>query len=85
MFKKNSSILIFFFRAKVDAPLSSADVKFSHNQSRETKFVMAYYKTRNTGTQNNGTQNTSGTAEHPGTVVEQLYIANQSGSAKGHC
>ena len=46
---------------------------------------MAYYKTRNTGTQNNGTQNTSGTAEHPGTVVEQLYIANQSGSAKGHC
>ena len=30
---------------------------------------LAYYKTRNTGSQNNGTQDTDGTAEHPRTVV----------------
>ena len=33
--------------------------------------VIAYYKTRNAGTRNNKTWNTSGTAEHPGTVAEQ--------------
>ena len=33
-----------------------------------------YYKTRNAGTQNNGTRNTCGTAEHPQTVVEQRSI-----------
>ena len=32
---------------------------------------LAYYKTRNAGTQNNGTQDTDGTAEHPRTVVGQ--------------
>ena len=32
---------------------------------------MAYYKTRNAGTWNNGTRNTGGTAQHPGTVAEQ--------------
>ena len=32
----------------------------------------AYYKTRNAGTRNSGTWNTGRTAEHPGTVVEQL-------------
>ena len=41
---------------------------------------MAYYKTRNTGTQNKGTRNTGGRAEHPGTVAEQLNITwNTSG------
>ena len=32
---------------------------------------MVYYKTRNTRAQNNGIRNPGGTAEHPGTVVEQ--------------
>ena len=40
MFEQNPSILIFFFRVKVDAPLSSADVKFLLNQRREAKFVI---------------------------------------------
>ena len=44
MFKQNPSILIFFFfRVKVDAPLSSADVKFLLNQRREAKFVIASF------------------------------------------
>ena len=38
MFEQNPSILNFFFRVKVDAPLSSADVKFLLNQKREAKF-----------------------------------------------
>ena len=40
MFEQNPSILIFFFRVKVDAPLSSADVKFLLNQRREAKFAI---------------------------------------------
>ena len=36
--------------------------------------VPCFTTTRNTGTRNNGTRNTGGTAEHPGTVAEQLYI-----------
>ena len=32
---------------------------------------MAYYKTSNTGTRNNGIWNNNGTAEHPGIVAEQ--------------
>ena len=43
MFEQNPSILIFFFRVKVDAPLSSADVKFLLNQRREAKFVIASF------------------------------------------
>ena len=43
MFEQNPSILIFFFRVKVDAPLSSADVKFLLNQMRETKFVIVSF------------------------------------------
>ena len=43
MFKQNPSILIFFFRVKVDAPLSSTDVKFLLNQRREAKFVIASF------------------------------------------
>ena len=37
----------------------------------QISFLRAYYKTRNTGTRNNRTQNTGGTAEHPGIVAEQ--------------
>ena len=40
MFKQSPSILIFFFRVKVDAPLSSADVKFLLNHRKATKFVI---------------------------------------------
>ena len=40
MFKQNPSILIFFFRVKVDALLSSADVKFLLNQRKEANFVI---------------------------------------------
>ena len=40
MFKQNPTILI-FFRVMVDAPLSSADVKFLLNQSRVDNFVIA--------------------------------------------
>ena len=43
MFEQNPSILNFFFRVKVDAPLSSADVKFLLNQKREAKFVIASF------------------------------------------
>ena len=43
MSKQNPSILFFFFRVKVDAPLSSADVKFLLNQRKETKFVIASF------------------------------------------
>ena len=39
MFKQNPSILLFFFRLKVDVPLSSTYVKFLLNQRREAKFV----------------------------------------------
>ena len=42
MFKQNPSILIFFFRVKVDSPLPSADVKFLLNQSREVKIIIAF-------------------------------------------
>ena len=42
---------------------------------------MAYYKTRNTGTQNNGTRNTDGTAEHSGIVAEQR---NTSGTPRNN-
>ena len=34
MFKQNPSILVFFFRVKVGAALSSTDVKFLLNQRR---------------------------------------------------
>ena len=40
MFKQNPSISIFFFRVKVDVPLSCPDVKFLLNQRREAKFVI---------------------------------------------
>ena len=43
MFKQNPSILIFFFRVKVDAPLSSIDVKFVLNQRREATFVIVSF------------------------------------------
>ena len=46
MFEQNPSILIFFFRVKVDAPLSSADVKFLLNQRREAKFVITSSKSK---------------------------------------
>ena len=42
MFKQNSSISI-FFRVEVDAPLSSADVKFLLNQRRVAKFLIASF------------------------------------------
>ena len=38
---------------------------------------MAYYKTRNTGIPNKGTQNTGGTAEHPGTPAEHPEIPTE--------
>ena len=41
----------------------------------------AYYKTSNSGTRNNRIRKTSGTAEHSGTVVEQLNLSrNTSGT-----
>ena len=40
MFKTKPQHFNFFFREKVDAPLSSADVKFLLNQRREAKFVI---------------------------------------------
>ena len=43
MFKQNPNNLNFFFRVKVDAPLSSANVKFLLNQRKEAKFVIAYF------------------------------------------
>ena len=43
MFKENPTVLKKFFRAKVDAPLSSIDVKCLLNQSREAKFVIASF------------------------------------------
>ena len=43
MFKQNPSILIFFFRVKVDATLSPLDVKFLFNQRREVKFIITYF------------------------------------------
>ena len=43
MFKQNPNILIFFFRLKVDAPLSSKDVKLLLYQRREAKFVIASF------------------------------------------
>ena len=39
MFKTKPHHFNFFFRVKVDAPLSSEDVKFLLNQRREAKFV----------------------------------------------
>ena len=42
MFKENP-VLKNFFRAKVDAPLSSTDVKCLLNQRREAKFVIASF------------------------------------------
>ena len=36
-----------------------------------TLTILTYYKTRKTGTLNNRTQNTCGTAKHPRTVTEQ--------------
>ena len=50
MFKQNPNILIFFFRVKVDAPLSSTDVKFLLNQRREGKFVIASFLSLDRGT-----------------------------------
>ena len=41
MFKTKPQHFNFFFREKVDAPLSSTDVKFLLNQRREAKFVIA--------------------------------------------
>ena len=41
MFKQNPAIL--FFRVKRNAPLSSKDVKFLLNQSREAKFVITSF------------------------------------------
>ena len=43
MSKQNPSILFFFFRVKVDAPLSSADVKFLLNQRREARFLIVSF------------------------------------------
>ena len=43
MFKRNPGILKFISRLKVDAPLSSADVKFLINQRREAKFAIATF------------------------------------------
>ena len=40
MFKQNLKSFKIFLRVKVDAPLSSADVKFLLNQRREGKFVI---------------------------------------------
>ena len=40
MFKQNPSILIFFFRVKVEVPLSLADFKFLLNQRREAKVII---------------------------------------------
>ena len=34
------------------------------------ELIRAYHKTMNAGTQNNGTRNMGGTAEHPGTIME---------------
>ena len=42
MFKQNPSIL-FFFQSKMDAPLSSTDLKFLLNQRREAKFVIVSF------------------------------------------
>ena len=45
----------------------------------------ACYKTRNTGTRNNGIRNISGTAGHPGTAAEQLNITrNTSGTPRNN-
>ena len=46
MFKQNHFKVHFegvFFRAKVDTPLSFADVKFIFNHRREAKFVITSF------------------------------------------
>ena len=43
MFKQKPRILKNFFRVQVDAPLSSADIKFLLHQKREAKLVIASF------------------------------------------
>ena len=43
----------------------------STSANKKYTFLKAYYKARNVGTWNNGTQNTIGITEHAGTVAEQ--------------
>ena len=46
-------------------------------------FLKAYYKTRNTGTRNNGAWNTGGTGEHRGIVVEQRNTPEHKHNTSG--
>ena len=43
MFKQKPRILKKIFRVQVDAPLSSADIKFLLHQKREAKLVIAFF------------------------------------------
>ena len=44
MFKRNPSILIFFFRSRMDIPLSSTDVKFLIKGERSSLSSRLFYE-----------------------------------------